>query len=250
VILIQLRSKCAICGNDADFCITQVSELLLKEPITGKPRPSHRQPANDHKIEACGLSRCPICNHPSLVLFECARSDLQAIIGNAPNAKPLTLVATRADVAQGRAFILATFPKNEARVEHPSWPTKVGPLVLELQDAVDRNRHAGLIIAGCRSIIDVATRALNVGDRQDLRERIDALAGQGVVTGSLRDWAHKVRLDGNLAVHEIEGTSEDARELVEFVKLFLQVCFELPHAIAAKQHGQSAAGPENTPRQA
>ncbi|RWD51238.1 MAG: hypothetical protein EOS25_13900 [Mesorhizobium sp.] len=49
-----------------------------------------------------------------------------------------------------------------------------------------------------------------------------------------KDWSHALRLDRNAALHEFEGTNDLALEMVEFIKLFLHVAFELPAAIKAK----------------
>src|SRR5690606_12395756 len=71
-----------------------------------------------------------------------------------------------------------------------------------------------------------------------LVERIDSLAERSVITEVLRDWAHALRVDGNAAVHGFEGTREAAEELVEFIKLFLHVTFELPAAIEQRKAGK------------
>ena len=44
----------------------------------------------------------------------------------------------------------------------------------------------------------------------------------------LAEWAHIIRDDGNSATHEARGTQQEAEELVEFTKLFLQYTFEFP----------------------
>ena len=86
------------------------------------------------------------------------------------------------------------------------------------------------ILAGCRTVLEAVVRELG-GNGHTLSARIADLHAQGVITKGLADWAHQIRIGGNDAVHEMSGTPEEARELVEFTKLFLQFTFELPARI-------------------
>ena len=89
--------------------------------------------------------------------------------------------------------------------------------------------------------MDVCTTKLNGGGGQ-LSARIDKLRQSGMLTEPLAQWAHEVRLDGNQAIHEIEATAKEAKELVEFIKLFLQVAFVLPAEIADRKNNRNQGG--------
>ncbi|PCE26239.1 hypothetical protein BWP39_17095 [Paraburkholderia acidicola] len=65
-----------------------------------------------------------------------------------------------------------------------------------------------------------------------LEKRIDKLAAENRITKDLQTWAHRVRLDGNDALHEEEQfTKEAATELAEFTRLLLIYLYTLPEKI-------------------
>ena len=59
---------------------------------------------------------------------------------------------------------------------------------------------------------------------------------QGIITETIKDWAHIIRDNGNDAVHELNGKREDAEDLLNFTKIFLQYAFELPAVIKAMRN--------------
>ncbi|QQR69092.1 MAG: DUF4145 domain-containing protein [Alphaproteobacteria bacterium] len=66
----------------------------------------------------------------------------------------------------------------------------------------------------------------------DLKKRIKWLAGNGVLTRSLYEWADEIRELGNGAAHSIETPSVAAAEDLEtFTRLVLQYVFTLPEAV-------------------
>jgi hypothetical protein len=69
-------------------------------------------------------------------------------------------------------------------------------------------------------------------DAWKLEKRIDKMAGLGLLTVDLKDWAHELRLDGNDAMHDSgDTTKEDAiqtRELTRFVLMYL---YTLPESV-------------------
>ncbi|WP_232482238.1 DUF4145 domain-containing protein [Burkholderia ubonensis] len=65
-----------------------------------------------------------------------------------------------------------------------------------------------------------------------LEKRIDKLAAERKITEDMKAWAHRVRLDGNDALHEEEEfTKETATELMEFTRLLLTYLYTLPEKI-------------------
>lgn len=73
--------------------------------------------------------------------------------------------------------------------------------------------------------------------RMNLVDRIDELHEMGKITDALKEWAHQVRLDGNLALHDLDEFSiSDAQQLQLFTKYILVYLFTLPEQILlAKQ---------------
>ena len=67
----------------------------------------------------------------------------------------------------------------------------------------------------------------------DLYHRIEGAAKEGGLTKDLAEWAHQIRLDGKVAVHEEEPFSkEDAERLHTFTDLVLRYLFALPGMLA------------------
>lgn len=65
-----------------------------------------------------------------------------------------------------------------------------------------------------------------------LEKRIDKLAAERKITPDMQTWAHRVRLDGNDALHEEEDfTKESATELMEFTRLLLTYMYTLPEKV-------------------
>lgn len=128
--------------------------------------------------------------------------------------------------------IIKVFPEKIPLYAHPSLSECVRDAFIDLQTMLRQNMQPHLVISGCRTVLEAAVRELGATGK-NLKQHIDCLRDQGKITAVLHAWASHVRLSGNNAVHEMEGSTEEARELVEFTKIFLQFTFELPARIQA-----------------
>ena len=247
-MLFQIRHVCPGCSNPVDFAVSQISEVVRKEPdpdnpgefrIEKKIQLHPRQQIDESDIrEACAVSRCPLCSSPLLIVFRA----LSAVITDAmrmEREKGYGGLAYLRMVPKTTVSVVATYPVSDPPAAHPTWPEKIRTPFIDLQAMLKEKRHPSFIIGGCGTVLDVATKHLGAKNGT-LEKRIDKLAEMNVVTGTLKDWAHALRLDRNAALHEFEGTQESALEMVEFIKLFLHVAFELPAAIAAKSGEEGA----------
>lgn len=148
------------------------------------------------------------------------------------------ILTTQTFGERGRAMtdfeIVAAYPEAPRFDAHPTWPEKIKKPFVELQEDMQRGRTPAFIISGCRSILDVATKDLD-GKGDNIFARVEDLRKKGLLTGALADWAHALRKRGADAVHDLDGDQETARQLVEFIKLFLHVAYELPEAIREKR---------------
>ena len=87
-----------------------------------------------------------------------------------------------------------------------------------------------------RKVVDVSTQQLSsatFGEEakkyKTIFARIEALATKYVLTPDLKDWAHQVRLGGADAAHDSDPfTSIEAKELLDFVELYLTYVYTLP----------------------
>jgi hypothetical protein len=86
-----------------------------------------------------------------------------------------------------------------------------------------------------RRAIDVGTKVFEPAiDVHNLGKRIDKLADNGLITRDLKEWAHKIRLEGNEAVHDLpKPTKEQTEELQLFTELVLTYLFTLPAKVKA-----------------
>lgn len=87
-----------------------------------------------------------------------------------------------------------------------------------------------------RKTLEVTVKALAPKLEGKLYNRIEALGAEGLITKALKDWAHAIRDDGNVASHEeIPVSKEFAEEILAFVEMFLLYTFTMPKMIEAKQ---------------
>jgi len=190
-------------------------------------------------VEFAGLARCSLCGNPVMFVIVASEEEFAHRLAHRHSKQHERLPSEAFAVVQ-------TYPELSQVDAHPSWPEKLQAPFVELQEDVARNRTPGRIIAGCRSILDVATKDLlrkyrpldpdpevpkGKRPKEDIFSRVNALADLGLLTGILGQWAHKLRQLGADATHDLEGDPEDARQFVEFLKLFLHVAYELPQAI-------------------
>lgn len=86
-----------------------------------------------------------------------------------------------------------------------------------------------------RKVLEVATKELDDSlAKMNLDKRIDALYDAGRLPDGLREFAHLIRLEGNDAAHESsEVEKEEAKQLQDFVELFLKYVFSLPGEVRA-----------------
>lgn len=89
--------------------------------------------------------------------------------------------------------------------------------------------------------VTMAGRALQAATRKlgatpsTLAKEIDELGTRGVLTGSMVEWAHEIRLLRNISAHpdlvELSVEEGDAKDVMEFLDYLLIYAFDLPHQI-------------------
>lgn len=69
-----------------------------------------------------------------------------------------------------------------------------------------------------------------------LHKRIDLMAEKGLLTASLKEWSHHLRLDANEMLHESGKSDKDhALEIQNFTKFVLMYLFTLPESVRLAQ---------------
>jgi len=226
-----IRHECPHCQNLADFYIKSVIEYFPQEKVSPGPLPpkvSIRKVSPEEKIKAYAVAACPLCHSPVMFFFETFYSFFEEMHRCVRENRRYTKELPR---------ILAIYPSPPEPYAHHSIPEKARSLFIDLQRLIRDVRYserASMVVAGCRSVIEQAIKLLG-GEGPTLKAKIDDLLQKGIITRALADWAHTIRLEGNQAVHEINATQDEAEEMVEFVKIFLQFTFELPARIREKR---------------
>ena len=76
VMFFQIRHYCPNCGNLVDCAASQIGEAVRRKPdpsdptkFTPPPKPRGEKSSPPEIVEACAMSRCPICAEPLLIIF-------------------------------------------------------------------------------------------------------------------------------------------------------------------------------------
>ncbi|WP_166793058.1 DUF4145 domain-containing protein [Budvicia aquatica] len=177
-------------------------------------------------MKAYGVATCPECESPVLIWFECNYGQLQQAQRSSNQAE----WRYTGELPK----ILGTYPSPQNPDDSPYYPQGLRAIFVELQEDILMNRTPARIVSGCRSVLEVALRSLGY-EKNNLISRIEQARNDGIITESMKDWSHRVRINGNEAVHELQATQEEASEFVSFLKLFLEVVFVLPERIKQQQ---------------
>ena len=232
--MFSIDLTCPHCGKECDFQVHQPTEYRSQEKIkTGQVRTRQMQVSSrmitpNEKVKAYATSSCQKCNAPVLIWFEASYESLKKM---GDSSQSYRWVYSNDNSLK----ILGTYPELKKTLDSPYWPEKLRNIFSELQEDVEAGRMPERIVSGCRSVMEVALKELKCGkENTNILKRIDAARDSGLITESLKNWGHRVRLDGNQAIHELEATKEEAEEAIAFIKLFLEIAFDVPKRIPDK----------------
>jgi hypothetical protein len=125
-------------------------------------------------------------------------------------------------------------PWHRNTTSHPDhWPEDVGNYWVEARRSIEgKNWTASALMA--RSAIQLVARSHNAKGK-NLKEEIDDLAAQGLISPIMKEWAHEVSVLANEGTHPQPGTKgtteKDATDVVEFLSFLMTVMHNLPHQI-------------------
>jgi hypothetical protein len=194
----------------------------------------------DNLARSYGVAPCPRrnCQAPVLIWFESP---------NLAFRQRAMEVQTSLIYAGPPPKILGTWPETKEPEDSENWPQKVRNVFYEIQEDVQKKRDPARIVGSCRSVLEVALASLGYDKARgkNLSDRIDEARVDGVLTENMRKWAHKTRMDGNEALHELEASHEESQELVNFLKTFLDISFDLPKRIDQLSFDQKSSQNRN-----
>ncbi|MEN8511973.1 DUF4145 domain-containing protein [Burkholderia sp. RS02] len=177
---------------------------------------SNQHPSKQHQWNALGI--CPSCGEGIYVLSHAIVPNLGQLAGN---------LAT-----MGNVSILKVLPRPE-KVESPDHIPPAANRAFQEGVACLAIGKATAAAAMFRRCLEIALKAHSPDiEAWKLEKRIDKLFNEGRITKDLQEWAHRVRLDGNDALHEAEEfTKESSIELMEFTRMVLVYLYTLPEKI-------------------
>lgn len=218
---------CPHCMSDRGFTCFGCSEYVIKDydysttPVSDRRILEEKRKGNLlTQFSLAGL--CQNCHQPVVAVCTASQRQLEAI-------RPCIGQTDR--TTQTRVQIQAIFPQPTPLYSHPSLPEDLSKAFKDVQDMAREGITPAFIIGGCRAVLENALSKLG-GAGDSLYAQIQDLRQKGLITATLEDWASIIRKTGNRALHEMKGTPEEAVELVNFTKVFLQFTFELPAEIA------------------
>ncbi len=221
--MLFIEGHCPHCNEKRGFNLFAVSDYRAKRSetelknIRHNYRPGNLSPA---KFFAAGV--CIHCGGPILADVEVNDAALYEM------RDCMTNHDRRYEGPLPR--VLRIYPEPTPPYSHPSLPEEINRDLVDVQTMLKQNLAPHFIISGCRGVLETAVKMLG-GEGDTLRKRIRDLKEKAIVSGVLADWADHIRLEGNSATHERSGTEVEAREIMEFTKLFLQYTFEFPSRI-------------------
>jgi hypothetical protein len=229
---------CGRCGNLVDFRFDFAADFTAQQSVADLPRPfpSRRlldlSTGEDAEAFGSAMCFCPRCAQPTLIVFRTKRKVIDTMIKNLKDPAPLL-------GGQDLIEAIEVHPKAPQAQSDPHWPADLRRPFADAQTMLVQNMSPSIIIAVCRTVLDIATKELG-GNGRTIMERIDSLKDTGTITAAVADWSHDLRRFGNDATHDAAGTEGDAREFIEFLKVFLTNAFTLPATIRARR--QKAGG--------
>ena len=134
-----------------------------------------------------------------------------------------------------RIDIVSIFPEAPKPYFHDSIPKNI----IEKFEAAFKVHNQGidpnLVITACRGVLELILNDLGASGNR-IVDKIEDLFNKNIISETLKDWSHQIRLDGNKGVHEMNCTEEDAEQVMEFTKILLEYVYVLPaKIIIAKQ---------------
>lgn len=173
---------------------------------------------------------CNTCFGPVIVVAN------NRITGRAPSQE-------HGDIAKHEAFSQVTvFPKTDAPKAPEHAPEASSRAFVQAEDALKR-MHWEAAGAMDRRALEIATKEIEPAyAKLGLYQRIEKLSEEGLLTTSLKEWAHDLRLVGNDAAHEIEGITQDeaiqAHMLARFILIYLYTLpIQVEEARKARENG-------------
>lgn len=228
--MFSVHHKCPNCNKDGNFTFQFFTHYLEEKP----PRQGDlRQPkvnfsSSGDTVKAYTVSSCSYCHAPLLLIYRMRLEVMRAI---------QTAIEERKHIYTGaQPELVASYPQVKTPLISEYYPASIIQPFRDVQEMLTLRMSPAFIITACRSILEVLLKQELQVSGKNLMQCIDQARASGLITQAMAEWAHRVRIEGNEAVHELSANAIEAEELVEFIKIFLELTFILPKRIEAAKH--------------
>lgn len=179
-----------------------------------------RQP-NSHLTNALGT--CPACFNPIALIVFMSSGTVDQLVGDLTTKSP-----------GNTGFVMAVYPSRKQSISPAHVPPAAAKSFVEGGECLSDGRYTSAVAMFRRSL-EICLKNFSPDiEAWKLEKRIDKLADKGLITPDLKTWAHKIRLEGNEAVHEEdEPTREAATELQLFTEMVMTYLYTLPAKVQA-----------------
>jgi len=157
--------------------------------------------------------------------------------------------------AEDRGWIDAKTKKQVYNVVYPVAPPKDDPTI---PPEVQRDYIEAVMchnIGACRATAAMCRRTLQTSavqkgaSKKRLIDQIDELLAKNIISPQLADWAHEIRLWGNIGAHPDEDglediSADDAQEIMDFTTEYLEHVYSMPARIQAQKTKREAMKPK------
>lgn len=217
-------ADCPTCKKPQTFVVTSVGEYRVLEEkriVQGQPRIPGRTLEQHDLVKTYGSGTCPNCRQPVLFVFKITSKQLE---------KAKEAIQKNRQYTVKNAELIESYPPQPEYYSNKAYPDDLKKPFVDLQIAMDQGHTPAFILAGCRMVLEAAVK--NLGAKGNgLFPQIDDLVEKGILSNLLGDWAHLIREYGNRAAHQLDGAAEEAREMIDFTRIFLDYAYVLPYRI-------------------
>ncbi|OMH39934.1 DUF4145 domain-containing protein [Desulfurobacterium indicum] len=208
--MVQLKCVCPECKTESHHFVVYLGHVENEKVLWEIP-----------VVETFALVLCCKCKSKFIANFTVRKSlynEAKEVIKDLYSQKAVNLLASE----------LSTIPEPKEPYSHPSFPHKVAKFFTKLQQEEDPVIKLGI----ARAVLEVALNEVGA-EGKTLYEKIQDVYEKRLITASLAEWSHIVRKFGNKALHELEAETEEAKEVENFCKFFLDLLFRIPAEIEA-----------------
>jgi len=168
--------------------------------------------APGHAFGQC-VFQCKNCEKLSVFEVEC----------KTPGADIKNFLLHKRDITPYLKVINTYPPLKTEFIAYEEVPESINKAFVEAQKAFKAGA-INLAGGGCRKVLDLIFKDKNIPGN-NLFEKIENSELPEIV----KDWAHNIRLLGNILIHEdVNLTPEEVEEIFEFTKIIIEYIYVLP----------------------